>query len=58
MYADLRSTLLCSCWILFDYSETERSWGIFSYECMLLFRKDEELYNPTEISEQILKNFV
>jgi hypothetical protein len=25
---------------------------------MLLFRKDEELYNPTKISEQILKNFV
>jgi hypothetical protein len=55
IYEVLCCVLVGSC---LKTNKSERSWGIFSYERMLLIRKDEEVYNPTEISEQILKNFV
>jgi hypothetical protein len=54
IYEELCCDLVGSC---LKTNKSERSCWIFSYEWMLLIRKDEELYNVTEISEQIL-NFV
>jgi hypothetical protein len=55
IYEELCLNLVGSC---LKTNKSERSCWIFSYEWMLFIRKDEELYNVLEISEQILQNFV
>jgi hypothetical protein len=55
IYEELCLNLVGSC---LKTNKSERSCWIFSNEWMLLIKNDEELYNVTEISEQILKNFV
>jgi hypothetical protein len=55
IYEELCLNLVGSC---LKTNKSKRSCWIFSNEWMLLIRNDEELYNVTEISEQILKNFV
>jgi hypothetical protein len=55
IYEELCCVLVGSC---LKTNNSERSCWIFSYELMLLIRKDEELYNVMEISKKIVKNFV